>query len=462
MAEFALTAAVSKGFGFYMYDPSFSKEEDILRGTILNSDDNQSINTIKFDALMIDSQTSNWTSPAGKESILNIAISDPKALKLLLDKAINPNSVNEFGKTPLMYAAQYNQLESAKLLIEHGANTIATTTTPADTCYYILSTTKMTALHYAVRYASTEFIRLLLDNGAEPFMTSENSHKHPTIKETALDWFYRYTAENSPERNAYIGTDELEKVEQWLQIPSDKLLLIEAKKSIIDAEKLYQQGRIKKSYELLLKALAIEPDNERALSNMALVSLKVNNLGESLAASEELIKKSTNKKNQANGWFNQGLACEQHTLSGKYGYLAYNGHYYCDKPFIYSYLQAWLTYKTDARKNKLVSVFKGEKSNVCKVITSDSNAYQFHFLTLNREDKIYFFHSKNVTLPAAEIFNEVNFFDVRKGQNRFPINYTPKYIASYDLGEYVIDEMMSPYGNRYPIGLGELSCRLKE
>ncbi|WP_170176747.1 ankyrin repeat domain-containing protein [Litorilituus sediminis] len=461
MAEFALTSAVSKGFGFYMYEPSFSKGEYELRNNILD-DDSKSINSLKFDASKIDSQLTSWASPEGKESILNIAIRDPEKLKLLLDKSIDPNSVNQFGKTPLMYAAQYNQLESAKLLIEHGANTIAATTKPADTCYYTLKTTKMTALHYAVRYASSEFIRLLLDNGAEPFMTAENGHNHPTTLETALDWFYRYTLETSSEINPNIDTDELQKVEQWLKVPSDKQLLMEAKKSIIDAEKLYQQGRIKKSYELLLKALAIEPDNERTLSNMALVSLKLNRLGESLAASEKLIEKSINKKNQANGWFNQGLACEQYTLSGKRGYLNYNGQYYCNKPFIYSYLQAWLTYKTEARKNKLVSVFKDKKTNVCKVITPEGNAYQFHFLTINREDIIYFFHSNNIALTAANIFNEVNFFDVNKGQNRFPINYTPKYTASYDLGEYVVDEMMSPYGNGYPIYLGKLSCRLKE
>jgi len=59
----------------------------------------------------------------------------PDVTALLLDMGANANAANTqsylgFGKTPLMYSAQYNQLETAKVLLKHGANSNAVTIKP--------------------------------------------------------------------------------------------------------------------------------------------------------------------------------------------------------------------------------------------------------------------------------------------------------------------------------------------
>ena len=60
-------------------------------------------------------------SDAGDESALMMAVKRPEVIRYLLKSGTNPNYQNGFGKTALCYAAQYDVLESAKLLIEKGA-----------------------------------------------------------------------------------------------------------------------------------------------------------------------------------------------------------------------------------------------------------------------------------------------------------------------------------------------------
>ncbi|WP_351018637.1 ankyrin repeat domain-containing protein [Shewanella sp. AC91-MNA-CIBAN-0169] len=130
IAELALTSAISAGFGFYMYNPEFSAGEFNLRNAIITKQSLDTIKTIEFSAIDIDSIAKTYYSQEAQESILNLAINQPEVLKYLLQQGISPNHSNAFGKTPLMYAAQYNLLKSAKLLIQHGANTVANTTIP--------------------------------------------------------------------------------------------------------------------------------------------------------------------------------------------------------------------------------------------------------------------------------------------------------------------------------------------
>ena len=457
MAEIALTAAVSNGFGFYMYDPGFVSEEEKLRESILSG---KSIELSTIDLSIIDRNKDDFEETASRESILSIAIKRPKILKKLLDGNVDPNSYNGFGKTPLMYAAQYNQLESAKLLIKYGANTLAATNKGNNSCFYTLKTTNMTALHYAVRYASKDFIRLLLDNAAEPLMEAINKHHYPSVKETALDWFYRYTKDDFIEKNPNIDKNELKLIEGWLKIPEKKSVHI--KQLIVDAEVFYKEGKTLQAYRNLRKVLAISPDNERALSDISVVSLKLNQLGVSLAASEKLIKHSKRNKIKANALFNKGLACEKYIKLGGQGRFINNGSSYCKNSFFYSYLQAWLMDGTKVRQNKLISTLQLSKEKTCRIKSPDDFTYQLYFDKIDGEDKIYFFHSKRLMMPAEYLFFEVEFFNVQNKQYRLPmpIDNSPEYIASYDLGEYVIDEMNNPFLSYYSLNLRDLSCRL--
>jgi ankyrin repeat protein len=118
-----------------------------------------------------------------------------------------------------MYAAQFNQIESARILIKNGANPSAQTIKPPNECYYSLQTFRMTPLHYAVRYASPAFIRLLLDAKASVSARAENHRDFRFVEETPLDWLRKYTVAGTSERNPNIHDHEIPEVEEWLQLP---------------------------------------------------------------------------------------------------------------------------------------------------------------------------------------------------------------------------------------------------
>ncbi len=446
MAELALTSAISAGFGFYMYNPAFSNGELNLRNAIINKQSLETIKNIEFNANDIDQIPERYYSQEAKESILSLAIDQPEALEYLLQQGISPNHSNAFGKTPLMYAAQYNLLDSAKLLIQYDANTVANTTRPDDTCYYALSTLKMTALHYAVRYASPDFIKLLMDNGAATYMKSENNHQYPMTEETPLDWFYRYTDKTSAEINSHIPLDQLLTVEKWLTSPSHKQLDKIEKKQINSALTAYQQGRLQDAYEHLIKALSINAENEKALSDMSLISFRNNKFGHSLSSSNWLIENSENSKTVANAWFNQGLVCEQHhakELNTDIRYtITYDGQYYCSTPAVFSYLNAWISAKSTARKNKIISQFDDKLMHNCSVELANNNQYSFSFL----QRKILILRSKDDNNSVDYLFQNIN-FNYHKIENRTLKESTSlEVINTYDLDDYVIEEVKSPFG----------------
>ncbi|KAA0696724.1 DUF1311 domain-containing protein [Halopseudomonas laoshanensis] len=58
---------------------------------------------------------------------LMVAVGNPDSLELLLQQGFDPNAANQWGKTPLMTAAELNLLPGARRLIEAGANVHAQT-----------------------------------------------------------------------------------------------------------------------------------------------------------------------------------------------------------------------------------------------------------------------------------------------------------------------------------------------
>jgi len=220
LAEMAITSAVSRGFGFYLFDPEYSQGEEDLRSAILEMRDMNEIKSIAFDVAGVDSRSAEMNTYSGAEdSILDIAIDYPEALRYLLSKGVSPNKANAFGKTPLMYAAQHNKLESVEILLKSGASVFAQTMLPEGDDYYSLDTFNMTSLHYAVRYASPALIKLLLDSGASPTIKAM-SRRADFEGETPLDWLYRYTAKDFSERNPNIPDGDISEVEKWLRPPA--------------------------------------------------------------------------------------------------------------------------------------------------------------------------------------------------------------------------------------------------
>ena len=118
----------------------------------------------------------------------------PEALALLLE--ISPRSVNEknaFGKTVLMYAVQYNNIESVKLLFNNKVDVNAVTTeitteNGGSSCNqnFHIQASARTPLMYAAWYSIPEILQLLLNAGADKKMVDSN-------KKTACDYLDRNT-----------------------------------------------------------------------------------------------------------------------------------------------------------------------------------------------------------------------------------------------------------------------------
>lgn len=120
------------------------------------------------------------------EPLLLLAVNRPDVVKKLLAAGHNPNIANLFGKTALMAAAQANNLETVKLLLNKGAKIDARSLHPRDVpgnrwhksidyidfrCSYFpynIEHGERTALMYAAANAGLGVIRYLLEAGADP------------------------------------------------------------------------------------------------------------------------------------------------------------------------------------------------------------------------------------------------------------------------------------------------------
>lgn len=87
-------------------------------------------------------------------------------LDRLLELGADPNTANEFGKTPLMVAAHFDRVDSVRKLLRAGAK-VDLQTTEGDRFTLQLGRTRRTALMYAAENASPPVIKALLDAGAD-------------------------------------------------------------------------------------------------------------------------------------------------------------------------------------------------------------------------------------------------------------------------------------------------------
>lgn len=437
MATDALKGAVSVGVRFYMYDPQFAQGEEAIRKAILEKRKMKDIRAIKFDAQSIDAQLEQWGGdPGSHESVLSIAVDYPEALGFLLQSSVPNDHVNDFGKTPLMYAVQNNQIEAAKLLIKAGADVNAVTTKPSDTCYYTLQTFNVTPLHYAARYASAEMIKLLLDSGAQPFIKAD----HQMVEESPLDWLRRYTAANAVEKNPNIPDKQVGEIEKWLALQTGEQAEEMASAYVLKAESSYQKGDVVHAYRDISLAAELQPDNQRTLSDLSLIALKNSKLGESLSASKKLIESQASDKIKANAWFNQGLACERHWAQNRHGFLSFNGEMYCTYGTLHPYVKAYELAPTDGRKNKLKTLFDEHLVPYCEISVGGKNI-KINFQSGSNPDPkkrsqqlqtLYVLHEKTQIVAGADLAWNTRFYG---GETRHVV---PEETVSFDLGDKVM------------------------
>jgi tetratricopeptide (TPR) repeat protein len=430
MAEGALTTAVSVGMGFYMYEP-YPVEEAELRSAILTHQPMSDIQVMPLTGIPLD-------------TILDSAVMYPEALRFLLDGGANPDWTNAFGKTSLMYAAQYNQRESAEILLAYGADPNAATVQPEYTCS-TLTTTGMTPLHYAARYGSKDLIELLLAKGALTF--SNSSRGYP------VDWLHQYGDPASTERNPNLSPGEVLELSGRLNVPDPASLDALSGDLTQRAERDYAAGRVEQAYRQLVSALRANPNNEDALVDFQLVALKAKRLGPSLEAGEALLAKNLSPKMQANVWFNKGLACEA-------GWpIEYNGTYYCGGDRYRPFLRSWQLSPSGTRSDKLQALFQAVTPTTCSPSTGEPGKELYHFVFRSLSDegrsgyiqRIYVYHSKARDIDPNDIHWTVRLPD----GGRYVI---PKILQRYELGESAVTLLESESMAQGAVTIGDEVC----
>lgn len=436
MAEGALTTAVSVGMGFYMYEP-YPVDQTELRRALLTQQPMSDIQAMPLTGMPLD-------------TVLDSAVMYPEALRYLLEQGADPDWTNAFGKTALMYAAQYNQRESAEILLAYGADPNSATVQPPDRCNYTLSTTGMTPLHYAARYGSRELIELLLAKGALTF--SYSSRGYP------VDWLHQYGVPAATERNPNLSPADVRELSARLKVPDPPSLEALSEDLTRRAKRNYAAGRVEQAYRELVSALRAM-HNEDALVDFQLVALRAKRLGPSLEAGEALLAKNLSPKIQAKVWFNKGLACEAGLP------IEYNGTYYCGGDRYRPFLRSWQLSPSRARSNKLQALFQEITPTTC--ITSGSQPgkelYHFVFTYLSDEgrsgqiQRIYVVHSKARDISPSDIHWTIRLRDADK-YVPIPTKITPKILQRYEFGESAVTLLESEFIAQGAVSIGDQVC----
>lgn len=279
---------------------------DVLRKALLEGRDEKEIKPMLIE---------NWQYPESKssniapEQTLFYALRHPQLVDFLIKEGADVNAFNGFGKTALMYAAQYNLYEIAELLIKSGIDVNKQTFRSDDTCANIVGTQGVTALHYAVRYADAKFIELLVKNGA-------NKDIKDSAEKIAFDWVDVFSKENK-----YLSSDDAQQVKKLLTPMSE-----DEKKKVIQnhveiARKAYSAKEYEKAASFYEKALLYDNKNIIVWSDLALVYYRMGEYPKAAkAAFNVMYSDKATLEQQASAFYNMAMIC------GVVGnYISYEG-----------------------------------------------------------------------------------------------------------------------------------------
>lgn len=448
-AGHAIDAALDVGFLFSSDFSPFPASEAPLRRALL---EHHPIDDIRQLDVPTDEPAKDSYESQFHESVLAVAIDYPQALAWLLEQGQDVDRANAFGKTPLMHAAQRNNLEAVRLLLDRGADPNAATVQPEDNCFYTLSRANVTALHYAVRYGSRELIELLVARGARPFIGSSLIGDLPTKLSPPRDWLETYAGRDAVERNANLTESDVVALRELLRVPPTDELRKIAAELVASAESAYAAGKADAAYRLLKQALYADPASERALTAMSLVAQRAHKQGEALVAATTLISRTTDNKSLAQAWFNLGLACE----SAGSRYVHYNGNHYCQSSLLYPFLKAWLAEPVTARARKLESVFNAPDMRLCR---TSSGTASYNYLLTYGDDRsqrrpqtdglVYVLHSPEA--PASDI-------DITWRDSLHPDGYRPTLVATHAVGHFQLSLLQAESRPPNQVRVNGLAC----
>jgi hypothetical protein len=399
LATQAVSGATAYSFWFGE-DSRLVKSGSQLRRALLEHWPIKAIRAIEFEPTEVDAasrrENDGTFGHSFADSLLAIAVRYPEALEYLLDRGINPNGANQFGKTPLMFAAQYDEVRAVEILLAHGADPNALTTPPSDGCYYTLQWNHASPLHYAARYSSPGLIEKLIAGGGLTFIEGTAAELYAPSKGFPLDWF-RVRRETA--------VKDAQVFERLLALPdsAEKERIARALAAKAGAE--YRAKHVQPAYQMLRNALSVLPEDVPALSDFSLIAMRAGQLGESLQASARVRGLTQDPALVANAWFNTGLVC-----STRRGISFYNGRYYCQASEIHPYLMSWRAQASPAREKKIAEVLGSSHDRWCEVANKGvRREYWFAVSTETLEppmtqlNRIYVRHPLNAPPPANAV-----------------------------------------------------------
>jgi hypothetical protein len=293
-----------------------------------------------------------------------------------------------------MYAAHYNQLAAAEMLLKAGTDPNATTYSPSGRCEYQINTHNVSPLHYAARYSSARLIQLLLDNGAVTFIQSTGE----LGPEYALDRLQRYAGAGvTEERNPHIAESEVAALAKLLAPPSEKAKHALATELVDRARAEYAKGNAQKAYQHLRLALLARPDQPGAIADLPLIALRAGYIGPAISAADRAVKTLTSPAALAGAWFNKGLICEHPAARTAITVDRARCEWNTVEPFV----NAWRTQASPARADKLRAIIRDSKASC-----SRANAARYYRITVDRlfeSIRVYVLHSANETIDAWQI-----------------------------------------------------------
>jgi ankyrin repeat protein len=415
---------VSSGIRFHGFKPFNSEEEIQLRKAILNRDSIADIKAI--DISRVAKVSNSVAFFRSNESVLNVAVQYPAALKYLLQEGFDPNNKNIFHKTPLMYASQYNNYESTKFLVKAGAKVNAGTIIPDDPCNYSLSTYNMTPLYYAVRYAGKDVINLLIDNNASKFFRTNGDNGYP------VDWLSRFDNEN-------LSAADKQEIFDKLKLPDSDVLSKISKEINLLGEQYYLEMKMEAAAGKFTEAVRVYSENYRALNNLSLVLYKQGKMRASREASLNVVESEGATARQiSSAYYNLALVCNK---------LAR-----CSGKVLGHYLHA---YETFPSKKLADSIVDGFYSSYARGFLCDGDGAGFErvfrlhnsFRFLHKED------SQKIFSKYESLISDSKTLDVRKRD----ISLEKDSIVDLNNGYYVAS-YISAYQSSFPFSLGFGVC----
>ncbi|WP_196158702.1 ankyrin repeat domain-containing protein [Reinekea sp. G2M2-21] len=117
------------------------------------------------------------------ETPISLAINHPDIVSMLINAGFEVDHANEFGKTPLFYAIQFNQHETVKVLLENGADVNKPYQESEENYYTCLTLENMgrTPLMHAAQHADLAMLEFLIEQRADIDATDDKG-------KTALDY----------------------------------------------------------------------------------------------------------------------------------------------------------------------------------------------------------------------------------------------------------------------------------